>query len=182
MKKAAIFILLACMALAIFPARASDDFNRAIAYYLVGDLELARKSLDAHFSSRHQPTIKLGFTLLFQGEKWEATKKFRDYLESNHRSLESLVGISLATADVKNSLAIDNLNKALRMDPGFAPAYALPGAGVFPAQQFSRRRGLFQQEPEIRQCPGIQDPAGRSLYLKTDQAQKAADLIRPEAE
>jgi tetratricopeptide (TPR) repeat protein len=127
MKKAGIFLCLALLGAAVFPASRSDDFSRGIAYYLVGDLELARKNMDAYFDAHPQPTIKLGFVLLLQNDKWEATKKFRDYLESDHRSLEALTGISLATADVKNSLAIDNLNKILRMNPGYAPAYLCLG-------------------------------------------------------
>ncbi len=181
MKKAAIFVLLAWLALAIFPARAGDDFNRAIAYYLVGDLELAQKSLDAHFSSRHQPTVKLGFTLLFKGEKWEATKKFRDYLESNHRSLESLVGISLATADVKNSLASDNLHKVLRMDPGFAPAYACLGQEHFLRNDFPAAEEYFNKSLRYASIAEYKILLGE-LLLKTGQAQQAVDLIRPLAE
>ncbi len=181
MKKAAIFILAAWMALAAYPARTGDDFNRAIAYYLLGDLELAQKSLDAHFSSRHQPTVKLGFTLLFRGEKWEATKKFRDYLESNHRSLESLVGISLATADVKNSLASDNLNKILRMDPGFAPAYACLGQEHFLRNDFPAAEEYFNKSLRYANIPEFKILLGE-LLLKTGQAQQASDLIRPLAE
>ena len=181
MKKIALFILLAWITPAIFSARVSDDFNRSIAYYLLGDLELAQKNLDAHFSSQHQPTVKLGFTLLFKGEKWEATKKFSDNLEGNHRSLESLVGVSLATADVKNSLAIDNLNKVLRMDPSFAPAYACLGRehslrGNYPAaEEYFNKSLRYANIPEYKILLA-------ELLLKTGQAQQAADLIRPLAE
>ena len=181
MKKAAIWILVAWTAMTIFPARASDDFNRAIAYYLAGDMELAKKNLDAHFSSRHQPTVQLGFTLLFQGEKWEATKKFSDYLESNHRSLESLVGISLATADVKNSLASDNLNKVLRMDPGFAPAYACLGQEHFLRDDFPAAEENFNQSLRYANIPEYKILLGK-LLLKTGRLQQAYDLIRPLAE
>src|SRR5512137_1317524 len=101
MKKATAFLILALLGACVFPAQPGADFSRAIAYYLIGDLELARKNLDAHFSLHPQPTVKLGFVLLLQDEKWEATKKFSDYLESDRRSLEALIGLSLATADMK---------------------------------------------------------------------------------
>ena len=181
MKKAIAFSLLALLALAVFPARASDDFSRAIAYYLVGDLDLARKNLDAHFRKRPQPAVKQGFILLLQNEKWEATKKFRDYLESDHRSLEALTGISLATADIKNSLAIDNLNKALRMDPGFAPAYLCLGQEYFQRNIFPQAEDHFNKSLKYAAVPEFKILLA-GLYLKTDQAQKAADLIRPEAD
>ncbi len=181
MKKSAIFILLSWAALAIFPAPASDDFNRSIAYYLVGDLELAKKSLDAHFGRQQQPTVKLGFILLFQDEKWEATKKFRDYLESSHRSLESLIGLSLATADVKNSLAIDNLNKVLRMDPGYAPAYVCLGQEHFKRGNYPAAEDHFNKSLRYANIPEFRILLAE-LLLKTGQSQKAFDLIRPLAE
>ncbi len=181
MKKAIAFSLLAFLALAVFPAYASADFSRAIAYYLVGDFDLARRNLDAHFSKRPQPPVKQGFLLLLQNEKWEATKKFRDYLESNHRSLEALTGISLATADIKNSLAIDNLNKALRMDPGFAPAYLCLGQEYSQRNNFPAAEDYFSKSLKFAAVPEFKILLAE-LYLKTGQAQKAAELIRPEAD
>ena len=181
MKKAVVFLLLALMALAIFSARASDDFSRAIAYYLVGDLDLARKNLDAHFSRRPQPTVKLGYVLLFQGEKWEATKKFRDYLESDHRSLEALTGISLATADIKNSLSIDNLGKVLRLDPGFAPAYQCLGQEYFLRGNYPAAEENFNKSLKYAAIPEFKILLTK-LFLKTGQGQKAVDLLKPEAE
>ena len=181
MKKAVAFTFLALLALAVFPARASDDFSRGVAYYLVGDFDLARKNLDAHFSRRPQPAVKQGFILLLQNEKWEATKKFRDYLESDHRSLEALTGISLATADIKNSLAIDNLNKVLRMDPGFAPAYLCLGQEYSRRNNFPQAEEYFNKSLQYAAVPEFKILLAE-LYLKADQAQKAADLIRPEAD
>ena len=181
MKKAIVFLLVTSLAPALFPARASDNFSRGIAYYLVGDLDLARKSLDAHFSQRPQPTVKLGFVLLLQNEKWEATKKFRDYLESDHRSLEALLGISLATADIKSSLAIDNLNKALRLDPGFAPAYLCLGQEFSLRNNFPAAEDHFNKSLKYAAIPEFKILLAQ-MYLKTGQAQQAADLIRPEAD
>jgi tetratricopeptide (TPR) repeat protein len=181
MKKAIAFSLLALLALAVFPARASDDFSRAIAYYLLGDFDLARKNLDVHFSRRPQPAVKQGFSLLLQNEKWEATKKFRDYLESDHRSLEALTGISLATADIRNSLAIDNLNKVLRMDPGFAPAYLCLGQEYSRRNNFPQAEEYFNKSLQYAAVPEFKILLAE-LHLKADQAQKAADVIRPEAD
>ncbi len=181
MKKAIAFSLLALLALTVFPARVSDDFSRAMAYFLVGDLDLARKNLDSHFTRRPQPTVKIGFILLLQNDKWEAMKKFRDYLESDHRSLEALVGISLATSDMKNSLAIDNLNKALRMDPGFAAAYLCLGNEYLQRNNFPAAEDYLNKSLKYAPVPEFKILLAES-YLKSSQAQKALDLIRPEAE
>lgn len=181
MKKASLFFVLMSTMLAVLPARASDDFNRAIAYYLIGDLDLARQNLDAHFSRVRQATVKLGFSLLFQGDKWEATKKFRDYLESNHRSLESLVGISLANSDVRNSLSIDNLNKIVRMDPGFAPAYLCLGQEYLQRGNYPVAEDYFQKSLRFADLPEFKVLLG-GLLLKTGRAGEAFELMRPLAE
>jgi tetratricopeptide (TPR) repeat protein len=178
MKKAGIFMVLALLGTAVFSAPTTASFSRAIAYYLIGDLELARKNLDAHFNIRPQPTIKLGFILLLQNDKWESTKKFRDYLESDHRSLEALIGISLATADVKNSLAVDNISKILRMNPGFAPAYLCLGNEYLLRNNFPAAEENFNRSLKYADIPEFKILLAE-LYLKTAQAQKALDLMRP---
>ena len=165
----------------VFPAQKTDDFSRAIAYYLIGDLELARKNLDAHFKARPQPTLKLSFTLLLQNDKWESSKRFRDYLESDHRSLEALTGISLATADVKNSLAIDNINKILRMNPGFAPAYLCLGNEYLLRNNFPAAEENFNRSLKYADIPEFKILLAE-LYLKTAQPLKALDLMRPLAQ
>jgi len=181
MKKAGVVLVLLLLVTVVFPASKNDDFSRAIAYYLIGDLDLAKKNLDAYFTYRPQPTIKLGFVLLLQNEKWEAAKKFRDYLESNHRSLEALTGISLATADMKNSLALDNLNKILRMNPGFAPAYLCLGNEYFLRDNFPAAAENFNRSLKYAAVPEFKILLAE-LFLKTAQPQQALDLMRPEAE
>ncbi len=181
MKKAGFLLVLALMGASVFPAKKTDDFSRAIAYYLIGDLELARKNLDAYFNAHPQPTIKLGFILLLQNDKWESTKKFSDYLESDHRSLEALTGVSLASADLKNSLAIENLNKILRMNPGYAPAYLCLGQEYFLRRNFPAAEENFTKSLNYADVPEFKILLAQ-LFLKTAQPQKALDLMRPQAE
>lgn len=181
MKKTSLFFALMLMMLALLPARAGDDFSRAIAYYLIGDPDLARKNLDAHFSRVRQNTVKLGFTLLFQGEKWEASKKFRDYLEGSHRSLESLVGISLANTDVKSSLAIDNLNKIVRLDPGYAPAYLCLGQEYLARGNYPAAEDYFQKSLRYAGLPEFKLLLA-GLLLQSGREQEALDLVGPLAE
>ena len=165
----------------VFSAPKVDDFSRGIAYYLIGDLELARKNLDTHFHFNPQPTVKLGFSLLLKNEKWEATKKFRDYLESDHRSLEALTGISLAVSDLKNSLAIDNLLKIPRMNPGYAPAYLCLGNEYFQRNNYPAAEDNFNKGWQFSKIPEYKLLLCE-LYLQTGQPQKAVELIQPEAD
>jgi hypothetical protein len=181
MKKALPFLILSFLGAVVLPAQSSDDFSRGIAYYLIGDLDLARKSLDIHFSRHPQPTIRIGFVQLLQNEKWEATKKFRDYLESDHRSLEALTGISLSTADMKTSLSIDNLNKILRLNPRYAPAYLCLGNEYFLRHDYPDAEEYFNKSLKYAAIGEFKILLSE-LYIETSQAQKALDLIRPEAD
>lgn len=181
MKKTAIILYLLLAAAPIFSAPKADDFSRGIVYYLIGDMELANKNLDAFFYSNPQPSVKSGFARLLKNEKWEATKTFGDYLERDRRSLEALIGISLSVGDIKNSLAIDNLLKVTRMNPGFAPAYLCLGNEYFkrknyPVAEDNFKKGLQLSkiaESKLLLC---------ELYLQTSQPQKAIELIKPEAD
>jgi tetratricopeptide (TPR) repeat protein len=181
MKKTIVFLLLGLLVVSVFPAQKGDEFSRAIAYYLIGDLGLTRKNLDNYFSRYPQPAVKLGFILLLQNEKWEASKKFNDYLQSDHRSLEALIGISLATADLKNSLSINNLSKILRMNPGFAPAYLCLGNEYFLRHDYPAAEEKFTMSLKYAQVPEFKILLAE-LYLQTAQPQKAFDLLRPQAE
>ena len=181
MKKTATFLFLVLAIAPVFSATKADYFSRGIVYYLIGDMELANKNLDAYFHFNPQPAVKLGFALLLKNEKWEATKIFSDYLESDHRSLEALTGISLAVTDMKNSLAIDNLLKITRMNPVYAPAYLCLGNEFFkrknyPAAEANFNKGLqFSKiaEYKLLLC---------QLYLQTGQPQKVIELIQSEAD
>ena len=113
--------------LPVHPREKTDEFYKAIVYYLIKDVDQAKRYLDVYFRFNRQPSIKVGYTLLLANENWEATKKFDEYLETDYRSLEALIGISLATADMENSTSIENLNKALRLNPAYAAAYLCLG-------------------------------------------------------
>jgi tetratricopeptide (TPR) repeat protein len=181
MKKTATILFLALAFVPVFSASSAADFSRGIVYYLFDDMELANKYLDAYFRFNPKPSVKKGFALLLKNEKWEATKIFSYYLESDHRSLEALTGISLAVADMKNSLAIENLLKIIRMNTGYAPAYICLGNEYlkrrnYPAAEANFEKGLqFSKiaEYKLLLC---------ELYLQTGQSQKAIDLIQPESD
>jgi tetratricopeptide (TPR) repeat protein len=181
MKRAVILLILALAMVPVFSAAKADDFSRGIVYYLIDDMELANKYLDAYFRFNPKPSVKAGFALLLKNEKWEATKIFSYYLESDHRSLEALTGVSLAVADMKNSQAIDNLLKITRMNSGYAPAYLCLGNEYlkrknYPAAEANFNKGLqFAKiaEYKLLLC---------ELYLQTGQPQTAVELIQPEAD
>ncbi|MCX6555308.1 MAG: hypothetical protein NTZ12_09915 [Candidatus Aminicenantes bacterium] len=181
MKKAAIGLCLTLAIVPVFSASKTDDFFRGVVYYLIDDMELANKYLDAYFHFNPKATVKKGFALLLKNEKWEATKVFSYYLESDHRSLEALTGVSLSVSDLKNTLAIENLLKITRMNANYAPAYLCLGNEYlkrrnYPAAEANFNKGLQLSklaEYKLLLC---------ELYLQTGQPQAAVELIQPESE
>jgi tetratricopeptide (TPR) repeat protein len=181
MKKTAVFLFLALAIAPVFSASKIDSFSRGIVYYLIGDMELAKKNLDVYFHFNPQPAVKNGFALLLKNEKWEATKIFSDYLESDHRSLEALTGVSLAVADMKNSLSIENLFKITRMNSSYAPAYLCLGNEFFKRKNYPAAEDNFNKGLQLSKIAEYKLLLCE-FYLQTDQPQKAIELIQSEAD
>lgn len=165
----------------VHPREKSEEFYKAIVYYLIKDLDQTKKYLDVYFQFNRHPAIKVGFTLLLANENWEATKKFNEYLESDYRSLEALIGISLATADMENSTSIENLNKALRLSPSLAAAYLCLGF------EYAKRHNYPLAEQNYLKSIRFSKTAESKIllcqqYLATGEAQKALESIRGEAD
>jgi tetratricopeptide (TPR) repeat protein len=102
-------------------------FNRGIAYYLLDDMDLAKKQMELYFLNKSEFQLRNGFMLLLQGKSWDATTKFRDYLEINHRSQIALIGIALSTVKMKNTATIENLERAIRLNPRLPSPYICLG-------------------------------------------------------
>ncbi len=181
MKRSIVAALLLAVSVGAIHAQAEADFGRGLAYYLLNDLDLARRSFDRYWRANPQPTIRAGYTLLLADDKWEATKKFKDYLDSDHRSLPALIGISLAIADMRNTDVIESLRRPLRLDPEYAPAYLCLGYEYVKRRDFPAAEEHFGKAVRYAAVPEFK-VALADLYLQTGQAQKALDLIRPEAD
>jgi tetratricopeptide (TPR) repeat protein len=181
MKKIAAFLFLALAMAQAFPAAKGTDFSKGIVYYLIGDLEQANKYLNIYFQSNPKPTIRKGFALLLKNDQWEATKTFSYYLESDHRSLEALTGVSLSVADMKNSLSIENLLKIIRIDPTYAPAYLCLGNEYFKRRNYPAAEDNFKKGVQFSKIAEYKLLLCE-LYLQTGQAQMVIDLIKPESD
>ncbi len=167
--------------LPLHPREKTDEFYKAIVYYLIKDLDQTKKYLDVYFRFNRQPSNMIGFTLLLANENWEATKKFNEYLESDYRSLEALIGISLATADMENSTSIENLNKALRVNPAYAAAYLCLGF-----EYTKRQNHSLAEQNYLKSIRFSKMPEGKillcELYLHNGEAQKTYENIKEEAD
>jgi tetratricopeptide (TPR) repeat protein len=181
MKRLLISVLVMVVTAGVAIAETPDDFSRAVIYYLLNDLPQSTRYFDAYFRVNPQPTIRAGFTLLLDDQKWEATKKFKDYLDSDHRSLTALIGISLAISDIKNSNVFESLQRPLRLDPRYGPAYLCLGFEYLKRRDFPAAEKNFTEAIKNDSVAEFKIPLA-DLYLQLDQPQKALDLIKPEAD
>ncbi len=183
--KKIIYILILCLLISLtsnlFSSNKEIEFNKAIACYLLEDIELAKRHLDIYFKINHKPRLKSSFNLLFANENWEATKKFKNYLEFNRLSPIALVGIALSTKNMKNNTSIENLKRALRLNPSYSPAYLCLGMTYmkeknFPAAEKSLNKALkYSNITEYRIILGY-------LYIKTEEPKLTLELLKKEAD
>ena len=155
------------------PREKTDEFYKAIVYYLIKDLDQTKNYLDIYFRFNRQPAIKVGYTLLLANENWEATKKFNEYLETDYRSLEALIGISLATADMENSTSIENLNKALRLNPAYAPAYLCLGF-----EYAKRQNNLLAEQNYLKSIRFSKIPDSKILLRSVSSQWRSTENLR----
>jgi tetratricopeptide (TPR) repeat protein len=183
--KKIIYILILCLLISLtsnlFSSNKEIEFNKAIAYYLLEDIELAKRYLGIYFKNNPNSRLKSSFNLLFANENWEATKKFKHYLESNRLSPMALVGIALSTKDMKNNTSIENLKRALRLSSSYSPAYLCLGMLYmkdknFPAaEKYLKKTLKYSNITEYRIILGY-------LYIKTEEPKLTLELLKKEAD
>ncbi len=167
-----VWILVTATVVPLRGAGPIDDFNRGIAYLLLGDAEQAKKNLLSYFAANPQATLTQGFTLLIAGDRWEAAKRFKDYLDTDHRSPVALTGISLALSGQGNASSGEYLERALRMNASFAPAQLCLGMEWAKKRNFPAAEVCFQKALKIADLPEYRLVAA-SVQLESDGPAKA---------
>ena len=158
-----------------------EQFNKGIAYILVGDKELAVKHLGLFFNEYPDPALKGGFMNLIEANDWEVTKQFKRYLDINHRSVPALVGIALSTSDMKNSTSIDNLKRATRMEPSFSAAHLCLGMEYMKIKNYPQAEAYFTQAIRRSRTPEYKILLSK-LYLLLNEPDNVLRLMKPEAD
>ncbi len=181
MKKTIYIGLLLLLTFHLIPATADQYLGMGIAYYLIDDIPLAQKYIKNYFNQSPSPQLKFGFELLFAGKKWEATTKFKDFLSSNYRSPVGLVGIALSMVDMIHSTTVENLQRAIRLNPRFSPAYLCLGV------EYMRNRNYPAAERYLWQALRMSDIGEYkivlgNLYLQLNEPAKVVPLLKREAE
>jgi tetratricopeptide (TPR) repeat protein len=181
MKRLFVYSIIFFCVIAGLQAQKASYLTRGIVYYLIGDFSQAQAQLNTYFRGSRQVQVKRGFDLLIQQKHEDAVTQFSRYLEINHRSTIALVGISLATADMKDTNSIQNLQRALRLNSGFIPAHLCIGFEYmktrnYPlAERHLNRSYRFSRVREIKIL--LSD-----LYFKMGEPKVVLDLVKKEAD
>lgn len=178
-----IFTLLSAVLAAPFlSARDKPSFGKGVAYLLIGDKESARKHWDLFFEDYPDPALRGPFMDLIRADDlWEVTKRFKGYLDLHHRSTAALVGIALATSDMKQSTSIDNLTRAVRMDSSYSSAYLCMGMEYFKQKNYPMAKSYFNQALMNLNVPEYKILLAK-LYFKLNQPADALNLLKPTAD
>jgi len=161
--------------------RENVEFNKAIAYYLLENFELSKRYLSIYFKSNPNSRLKSSFNLLLAKENWEATKKFKNYLEYNRISPIALVGIALSTRDMKNNTSKENLKKALRLNPSYSSAYLCLGMAYMKEKNFPTAEKYFNKALKHSNTLVYRIVLG-NLYIKTGEPKLTLQLLKKEAD
>ena len=174
-------IVFCLLSLSLFSARANVQFCKSITYYLIDDIPMARKYINLYFDSLPDPILKNAFSLLFRKKNWDATRQFNNYLNLKHRSNYAIVGIALATADMKDSTSMDNLKKAIRLNPAFSPAYLCLGFEYMKQKKYPQAEKNLNLAFRNSRIPDYKIILSH-LYLKLKEPKIVVDLVKREAE
>ncbi len=185
MRHRIITLLLAVSLLAPGPFLSAKDhplFAKGVAYLWIGDKDLARQNWNSYFETFQDPSLRGAFIdLLEQGDLWQVTKRFNAYLDINHRSTPALVGIALATSDMKLSTSIDNLNRAINMDPSFSSAYVCLGMEYIKRKNFPLGKSYINRGLMNLNVPEYKILLAK-LDLQSNQPEAALNALKPEAD
>ena len=163
-------------------ARDEPSFGKGVTYLLIGDKEQARKYWDSFFEDYPDPALRGAFMNLIEAsDLWEVTLQFKGYLDLHHRSTTALVGIALATSDMKQSTSIDNLHRALRMDSSYSSAYLCLGMEYFKQKNYPMAKSYFNQASMRSDIPEYRILLAK-LYSRLNQPVDALNVLKREAD
>jgi tetratricopeptide (TPR) repeat protein len=177
-----ILLLSVLLAAPFLSARDKPSFGKGVAYLLIGDKDSARKHWDLFFEDYHDPALRGPFMDLIEAKDlWEVAKRFKLYLDRHHRSTAALVGIAMATMDMKQSTSSYNLNRALRMDSSYSSAYLCLGMEYYKKGNLPMAKSYFNRAMMNLRVPEYKILLAK-LYFRLNQHTEALKLLKPEAD
>jgi len=174
-------LLLLCWLPFQLQAAEEDDLLRGIVYFLVDDHATARLFVERHFRDHPNPQVRQGYMLLLDGKAWDATRRFRSYLEINHRSAKALVGIGLATRNTKNSNSMENFERAVRIHPKFFTGTICLGWHYQKIRNYERAMANYRTASTGSKVAEVKILLA-GLHVQMGRPDLAAGLVREEAD
>lgn len=183
MRRLTILILLVLLVVSAntLSARVDANLNKGIAYLLIGDNGMAGKHLNLYFQKGINPSLKNGFKLLMEGEREDAARHFKSYLDLDHRSSMALVGIALSTAHLTISNTEELLKRAGRLDPTYSPAFLCMGMEYQKRKNYPQAEANYKRARRLSNIPEFNILLGR-LYLETGNPGDALSLLKASAD
>jgi tetratricopeptide (TPR) repeat protein len=187
MRRAIILLVLLFLAFSfsVYGAKDYTLFNKGVAYILIGDKEMAVSQIENFFQVFPDPALRSAFVNLIEDNSMEVAREFKRYLDINHRSSPALVGIALSTTNMEDSTSIGNLQRAIRLTPGFAPAYLCLGYEYMKIKNYPRAEANFLRAIRLSNVPEfkillcqlrlVQDDPGAVLSLMKPIADRQPD-------
>ena len=181
MKRIPLILLLVFLSASFLSARGEIYFYKGITYILIDDTAMATDNLNRYFNMNPDPALKGGFLKLINKEYDAAMDLFQTFLNRNIRSTHGLVGIALSTAHMEVSNTMELLERAIRLNRGYSPAYLCLGV------EFMKKKNFPQAESNIRRAINLTNLNEYKiilarLYLLLDNPQAVISLLKSVAD
>ncbi|NIM17094.1 MAG: tetratricopeptide repeat protein [Candidatus Aminicenantes bacterium] len=165
----------------LLPEKNIANFYKGIVYVLLKDEVPALTYLNTFFRENQDPALRSIFEQLIRNNSFEVTKRFKRYLDINHRSTTALVGIALSITDMKVSTSIGNLERAQRLDRSFSVIYLCLGAEYMKQGNYPRAESYYNQALRYSYIPEYKILLAKLQFLKNDPG-NVLRLMKPEAD
>ncbi|MGE5342635.1 MAG: tetratricopeptide repeat protein [Candidatus Omnitrophota bacterium] len=165
----------------ISTAKDYTNFYKGITYIILDDKPNAEKYLDQFFKDFPDPQLSGAFSNLINTNSFEVTKEFNRYLDMNHRSPLALMGIALSASKLESPGAIENLERAQRLDESFSILYIGLGMEYVKQKDYPKAESYFTRAMRYSKIPEYKLFYAK-LFLRKNEPAKALDLLKPEAE
>ena len=162
--------------------KGEEYFIKGLVYYLINDKNLAKENFNIYFNNYYtNPHVQRGFSLLLENKLWDAMRRFNSYLETYTRELPALVGIALSMENMKDNTSIENLQRAIRFNSVYSPAYLCLGYYYLKVNDYPKAEKNFNIAYRFSEIPEIKILISQ-LYLKMNEYELAFNMIKNEVE
>ncbi len=159
-----------------------NAYKKGIVFHLLGDQQKAQRNFNQFFRDSSQPMLQGGYRFLVSGEYEEATKQFRNYLNLTRLSTHGIVGIALSTSTMEVSNSVELLQRAIKLESGFSPAYLSMGYEYMKRKNFPQAEAYYMRAIRLSpNTPEYKILLGQ-LYLDYNQPGNALKYLQREAD